>query len=62
MTIETTIRNDLPVLVSAELYGPFVEYLEIRLLNGDEFPGELSGEDEERIVDELVQACNEPPC
>ena len=69
MTIETYIRN-LPVFASGEVYpaepnvglSSFVEDLTITLLNGDSVPGELSDEDEQRIVDLLVQAYNEPPC
>ena len=62
MTIETTIEGDLRVIASCEVHEGRVEDLEITLLNGKPFPGELSDEDEQRIVDLLVEAYNEPPC
>lgn len=71
MTIETTIRNGLPVLAIGALsradstVGPsgwVVDDLEVTFLSGHHIPFQLDEDDEERIVDELVQACNEPPC
>ena len=75
--IETTIKNGLPVIArgivqsddpTVELPGRFVEDLEIFFRHkrrpyacGRPFPHELSDEDEQRIVDEIVSAYNEPP-
>ena len=70
MTIETIIRNGLRVLVSGDVFDPepdvglprqFVDNLKVTFLSGDEFPFELSDEDDQRLVDELVAAYNEPP-
>ena len=71
MTIETTIRNGLPVIASGEvrraepdvgIMSQFVEDLEVTFLSGHPVPFELSDEDDQRIVNELVAAYNEPPC
>ena len=40
----------------------FVEDLEVCFLSGHPVPGELSDEDDQRIVNKLVAAYNEPPC
>ena len=70
MTIETTIWEGLPVFASGEvrraepdvgMMSQFVEDLEVTFLSGHPVPGELSDEDEQRIVNELVAAYNEPP-
>ena len=70
MTIETTIRNGLPVIASGIVYraepdvgimGPHVEGIEVTFLSGHPVPFDLSDEDDQRIVDELVAAYNEPP-
>ena len=70
MTVETTIRNGLPVLASGEvrraepdvgIMSQFVEDLEVTFLSGHQVPGELSDEDDQRLVNELVSAYNEPP-
>ena len=71
MTIETTINNGLPVEASGRVVradatvGPpgwVVEDLEITFLSGYPIPFELSDEDDQRVVNELVAAYNEPPC
>ena len=71
MPIETTIRNGLPVLASGRvcraepdvgIMSQFVEDLEVTFLSGHPVPGELSDEDDQRIVNEIVAAYNEPPC
>ena len=60
MTIETTIRNGLPVRARGDVFNPeldvgimsqFVDEITITFLSGDEFTGELSDEDEQRIVE-----------
>ena len=70
MTIETTIRNGLPVIVSGVVYRaepdvglmrPYVEGIEVMFMSGHPVPGELSDEDDQRLVNELVGAYNEPP-
>ena len=70
MTIRTTIRNGLPVLASGEVCRPepdvgimtqFVEDLEVTFMSGHPVPGKLSDEDDQRLVDEIVDAYNEPP-
>ena len=70
MTIETTIRDGLPVLASGivrradSTVGPagwVVEDLEVTFLSGHPIPFDLSDEDDQRIVNELVDAYNEPP-
>ena len=70
MTIYTTIRNGLPVLVSGEvrdaepdvgLMTQYVEDFQIQFLSGDPITFEISDEDDQRLVDELVSAYNEPP-
>ena len=76
MTIETTIKDGLPVIArgvvrpperDVGIMGQFVEDLEIFFRGkrrpyacGRPFPHELSDEDDQRIVDELVSAYNEP--
>ena len=71
MTIETTIRDGLPVYASGDVYPPepdvgimtqYVDGVYVTFLSGHVIPGELSDEDDQRIVDELVAAYNEPPC
>ena len=71
MTIETTIRDGLPVIAGGDVYSPepdvgimtqYVDGVYVTFLSGHEFHGELSDEDDQRIVDELVAAYNEPPC
>ena len=68
--VRTTIRNGLPVDASgivrpAEpdvgIMSQFVEDLEVTFLSGHPVPGELSDEDDQRLVNELVRAYNEPP-
>ena len=70
MTIETTIRDGLPVIAGGDVYPPepdvgiMTQYLDgvyVTFLSGHEFHGKLSDDDEQRIVDELVAAYNEPP-
>ena len=70
MTIETTINGGLPVIASGRIcraepdvgiMSQFVEDLEVTFMSGHPVPGELSDEDDTRIVDELVAAYNEPP-
>ena len=70
MTIETTIRNGLPVLASGAIrraepdvgiMSQFVEDLQITFLSGHPMVLELSDEDYQRVVDELMAAYNEPP-
>ena len=69
MTIETTIRGGLPVLASGVVYcaepdvglGPHVEGIEVTFLSGHSFTGKLSDKDDQRLVDLLVEAYNEPP-
>ena len=70
MTIETTIKDGLPVLASGDVYsaepdvGIMTQYVDgvyVTFLSGHEFTGELSGEDDQRLVNELVDAYNEPP-
>ena len=69
--IETTIKDGLPVLASGEVQRPepdvgimsqFVEDLEVCFLSGHPVPFELSDEDDQRVVNEIVNAYNEPPC
>ena len=68
--IETTIRDGLPVLASGQvcrlepdvgIMSQFVEDLEVCFLSGHPVPGDLSDDDDQRIVNELVEAYNEPP-
>lgn len=70
MTIETTIKGGLPVLASGEIrraepdvgiMSQFVEDLQITFLSGHPMVLELSDEDYQRIVNEIVTAYNEPP-
>ena len=69
-TIETTINDGLPVFASGTVCGAepdvglmsqFVEDLEVCFLSGHPFPDDLSDDDDQRIVNELVEAHNEPP-
>ena len=71
MTIETTINGGLAVLASGNVQraepdvgitAQFVEDLEVTFLNGYPIPFELSDDDDQRIVNKLVAAYNEPPC
>ena len=68
--ILTTIRDGLPVYAFGEVYPPepdvglmtqYVDGVYITFLSGHEFHGELSDEDYQRIVNELVAAYNERP-
>ena len=68
MTIETTIKDGLPVYASGEvcsaepdvgIMSQFVEDLEVVFRSGYPVPGELSDEDDQRIVNELVSAFND---
>ena len=70
MTIETTIRNGLPVRASGNvcraepdvgIMSKFVEDLEVCFLSGHPVPYELSDEDDQRIVQELLEAYEAPP-
>ena len=67
--IETIIKDGLPVIARGEIcrsepdvgiMSEFVEDLEVCFLSGHPVPGDLSDEDDQRIVDELVNAYNEP--
>ena len=69
-TIATTIRNGLPVIARGRvcraepdvgIMSQFVEDLEVVFHSGYPVPGELSDEDDQRLVNELVSAYNEPP-
>ena len=40
----------------------YVDGVYVTFLSGHEFHGELSEDDEQRIVDEPVEAHNDPPC
>ena len=69
-TIETTVDNgSAKVRACGDVYDPepevglmsqYVENLEVTYLNGDPIGAELSDDDEERIVNELIEAHNEP--
>ena len=68
MTIRSTINNGLPVDASGEFHPPepdvglprrYVDNIVITFLSGHEFPGELSDEDDQRIVQELLEAYDE---
>ena len=70
MTIETTIRDGLPVLASGRIcraepdvgiMSQFVEDLEVCFLSGHPVPGELSDEEDRKLVQELLEAYDEPP-
>ena len=71
MTIETTINGGLPVFASGDVYpaepdvGIMTQYLDgvyVRFLSGHEFKGKISDKDEQRLVNLIVEAHNEPPC
>ena len=71
MTIETTINGGLPVFASGDVYsaepdvGIMTQYVDgvyVRFLSGHEFPGKLSDLDEQRLINEIVDAYNEGPC
>ena len=69
--IQTIVEEGIPVYASGivrpperdvGIMGQYVEGLFVTFLGGEEFPGELSEEDERRIVEELVAAYNDGPC
>ena len=69
--IRITIRNGFPVEVSGDVFDPepdvglprqYVDNMEVRFMSGHPFPGELSDEDDQRVVNAIVAAYNEPPC
>ena len=64
------MNNGLPVYASGEIHAaepdvglmtPFVDNLEVTFPSGYAVPFELSDEDDQRLVNELVEAYNEPP-
>ena len=68
--ILTTIRDGLPVYAFGDVYprepdvGIMTQYVDVvyvGFLSGHEFHGEISREDEQRIINEIVDAYNEPP-
>ena len=70
-TIQTTILNGLPVEARGRVcradpnVGPpgwVVEDLEMLFLSGHPVPYVLTDEEDQRLVNELVAAHNEPPC
>ena len=70
MTIVTYVNNGLPVRASGDirdaeplvgLMSQFVENMDVTFPNGYPLPFELSDKDDQRIVNELINAHNEPP-
>ena len=68
--IRTTINNGLPVDASGDVFDPepdvgllgqYVDNLVVTFLSGYPIPFELTDEDDQRLVNELVSAYNEPP-